>query len=58
MHWAKKITFGSMFTVFAFIAMIFGEVGGVGLFSTGFLTMAGLGILLTMGVFETLLVTW
>ena len=57
MGWVKKAVYGMFFTLFLFIAMVFMEAIGINPFDSGFVTIGGLILLLTMGLFETSLVT-
>lgn len=55
MHWIKKSVFG---VVLAFILYILIGTFSAGFFSTEFLGIGGLMLLLFMGIFETNLVTY
>ncbi len=57
MHWVKKTAFGMCLMLFIFVALVFLEAGNINPFWSEFVTLGGLILLLSMGIFETNFVT-
>ncbi|MCX6798648.1 MAG: hypothetical protein NTW59_00955 [Candidatus Diapherotrites archaeon] len=57
-RWFKKAVFGVMFTFFIFIFASMAGSAGMPVFGPEMLTLAGLMLLLGMGIFEINLVTY
>jgi hypothetical protein len=58
MGWIKKICYGSLATLFVYIAVSFGEIAGVSVFAPGFIGIGGFMLLLAMGPLELIFDTY